>query len=357
MPTLLLDKEKCLRNIERMAQKATSNQLSFRPHFKTHQSAEIGSWFREFGVSKICVSSFRMARYFADAGWKDILVAFPFNPHDLPQLNELSANTSISILLDNTDTLAFLDKLKHPIEFYIDIDTGYGRTGIKSGNKEEIEKLLASSGKIPGLEFKGFYCHAGHSYKASANSEKEQIHRRATGELMNLKQEFASYSPVVLYGDTPNCSTQDEFPGIDEITPGNFVFYDLTQILLGSCCPKQVAVALACTVTGRYPDRKQLVIHGGGIHFSKESAQVADLTVFGQVVDGTEEGWCFPGEKVFLTGLSQEHGLMENAGVLFEKTRIGNKLYILPVHSCMTANLMKEYQTIRGNVIKTINSY
>ena len=36
---------------------AASGKLSFRPHFKTHQSAEIGSWFRDFGVTRITVSS------------------------------------------------------------------------------------------------------------------------------------------------------------------------------------------------------------------------------------------------------------------------------------------------------------
>jgi D-serine deaminase-like pyridoxal phosphate-dependent protein len=49
-PTLVIDKEVCLRNIERMVQKAKEHHLLFRPHFKTHQSAEIGEWFREFGV-------------------------------------------------------------------------------------------------------------------------------------------------------------------------------------------------------------------------------------------------------------------------------------------------------------------
>lgn len=356
MPKLLIDKDKCLKNIGKMAQKASSNQLSFRPHFKTHQSAEIGSWFRDFGVSKITVSSFRMARYFAEAGWKDILVAFPYNPHELQELNELSGKVKISILLDNSDTLAFLSKLEHPIDFYIDIDPGYGRTGIRWGDKKEIEKVLAASRENPSLKFKGFYCHAGHSYKANTNIEKERIHLHAMGELQKLKDEFAAYNPINLYGDTPNCSTQENFPGIDEITPGNFIFYDLTQVLLGSCFPIQVAVAMDCIVSGRYPNRKQLVIHGGGVHFSKESLAIGDEIVYGQAVKQEKAGWTCPGVNTFVTGLSQEHGLLENAGELFERTKIGDKLLIIPVHSCMTANLMREYHTLDGDVIHTMNS-
>ncbi len=106
MPTLLLDQEKCLKNIERMARKAMSNRISFRPHFKTHQSAEIGNWFRDFGVLSITVSSFRLARYFVESGWADILVAFPFIPQDIRELNALSKTARISILLDNPETLS-----------------------------------------------------------------------------------------------------------------------------------------------------------------------------------------------------------------------------------------------------------
>ena len=75
-PTLLLDAARAQRNIARMAKKARDNRLRFRPHFKTHQSAAIGEWFRQAGVSAITVSSVAMARYFADHGWDDICLLY-----------------------------------------------------------------------------------------------------------------------------------------------------------------------------------------------------------------------------------------------------------------------------------------
>ncbi len=356
MPTLLLDKQKCLTNIERMAQKAHHNQLSFRPHFKTHQSAEIGSWFRDFGVSGITVSSFRMAQYFAAAGWKDILVAFPFNPLDIRQLNELSKSARISILLDNPDTLDFLTSLEQSTHFYVDVDTGYGRTGIKSENRDEIERLLSAAGDNQKLHFRGFYCHAGHSYKSSDPNRRWAIHEKSMRNLGALKSQFKHLEPLALYGDTPNCSTQCDFSGIDEITPGNFIFYDLTQMMLGSCSPNDVAVAMACPVSGTYPARKQLLIHGGGIHFSKESLQMGNKLVFGQVVSNSGKGWSIPEEQNFITSLSQEHGVLEQCGTLFDQTRIGDTLLLLPIHSCMCANLMRDFQTLEGKIITSINS-
>jgi D-serine deaminase-like pyridoxal phosphate-dependent protein len=48
-PTLVLDEAAAMLNIHRMAGKARQQKIRFRPHFKTHQSAEIGEWFRQVG--------------------------------------------------------------------------------------------------------------------------------------------------------------------------------------------------------------------------------------------------------------------------------------------------------------------
>jgi D-serine deaminase-like pyridoxal phosphate-dependent protein len=353
MPTLLLDKTKCLANMEKMSRKAAGRQLSFRPHFKTHQSAEIGNWFRDFGVSKITVSSFRMASYFALSGWKDILVAFPFNPHDLDQLNTLSEIKRISILIDHPHALNCLDRLEHPVGYYIDIDTGYGRTGIKSEDAGGIERLLSAASTNNKLNFKGFYCHAGHSYKALDPVEKNAIHGKARQDLVALKKQFCALDPMVLYGDTPNCSIQEDFEGIDEITPGNFVFYDLTQAALGSCSLDEIAVALSCPVVSKYPDLRRILIHGGAVHFSKESLRIGNRVVYGEVAGN---GWNPLSDETYVTGISQEHGILEGCESIYDQTAIGDMLYILPVHSCLTANLMKVYQTLEGELIQTINS-
>ena len=78
-PTLLVDERKSRENIRRMVQRARNAGVSFRPHMKTHQSNEVGEWFRDEGVDRIAVSSVDMAKYFANGGWKDITIAFPFN--------------------------------------------------------------------------------------------------------------------------------------------------------------------------------------------------------------------------------------------------------------------------------------
>lgn len=356
MPTLLLDKEKCLRNIEKMSRKADGSSLSLRPHCKTHQSAEIANWSRDFGVRAITVSSFPMARYFAKAGWKDILVAFPFQPGEMESLIALSEQCKLSILVDSPAALPFLNHIPHRVEVYVDIDTGYGRTGIRTENPELMEQIIVKIQSNPHLVFRGFYCHAGHSYKARDHAEADDIHRKALGDLGGLKKLFGQYSPRILYGDTPNCSSQEDFGEIDEITPGNFFLYDLVQNSLGTCSLEEIAVALECPVAGRYPLGERILIHGGAIHFSKEYLLHKGSPIFGRLVQRMDDGWNFPDEERFLTGLSQEHGIMEACGALIREVNIGEMLLFLPVHSCLTVNLMQEYQTLEGKRITTMNS-
>jgi D-serine deaminase-like pyridoxal phosphate-dependent protein len=356
MPKLLLDKEKCLRNIEKMARKAREKGLGFRPHSKTHQSTEVAAWTRDFGVSGLTVSSFPMARYFAMSGWKDILVAFPFHPGEMQNLIDISGSCNLSILVDSPAALPFLNHIPHLVGIYLDLDAGYGRTGIRTDNPELMEQIIVKVRRNPHLEFRGFYCHAGDSYKAKDRSEADQIHQKALGDLGSLKKLFGQYGPRILYGDTPGCSVQEEFGEIDEITPGNFFFYDLVQHALGSCSLEEIAVALECPVAGRYPAGERIMVHGGGIHFSKEYMLHQGKAVYGRLVEREEAAWIIPGEGQFLDSLSQEHGIMENCGKLVREVNIGDLLCFLPVHSCMTANLMREYRTLDGSRITTMNS-
>ncbi len=343
MPKLLLDKEKCLRNMEKMARKAETHSLSLRPHCKTHQSAEIGNWFRDFGVDSITVSSFPMARYFARAGWKDILVAFPFQPGEMENLIDLSEQCQLSILVDSPAALPFLNHIPGKVSFYLDIDTGYGRTGILAENTDLIEQIIVKAGANSHLKFRGFYCHAGHSYKTAKQKERADIHQKAVADLEELKKQFGNYDPRLLYGDTPNCSTQENFGELDEITPGNFVFYDLVQYALGACSMDEIAVAMECPVAGRYPSGERILIHGGAVHFSKESIILNGKSIFGQLVQPSEKAWIPAAEELYLNSLSQEHGLMEQVGDLINRVSIGEMLLFLPVHSCLTANLAREY--------------
>jgi D-serine deaminase-like pyridoxal phosphate-dependent protein len=60
------------------------------------------------GVRAITVSSVQMAEYFAAAGWKDILIAFPLNWREMDAVNALAEKINLAVLVDCMESAQFL---------------------------------------------------------------------------------------------------------------------------------------------------------------------------------------------------------------------------------------------------------
>lgn len=168
-PTLLLDELKCRKNIACMVEKAKRNNIGFRPHFKTHQSHEIGRWFRELGVDKITVSSLSMVEYFAGDHWNDITVAFPVNVLEIETINRLAMQITLNLLVESAESVKLLNSgLQHDINVFIKIDIGSHRTGIAFDDPALIDTVLAVLDIAGHIRFAGFLCHSGHVYSAKS---------------------------------------------------------------------------------------------------------------------------------------------------------------------------------------------
>ena len=178
-PTLILDEAKCKANIAFMVDKVKRHHIELRPHFKTHQSLEIGRWFKESGVSKITVSSLDMAEYFATE-WNNITVAFPVNILEIDKINRLASNINLNVLIESVATAEFLLKnLKHSVNFLIKLNIGNGRTGLLPSNTTTIDAILDSAKDSDHLNFIGFLGHAGQTYKCRNKAEILNVHEIA----------------------------------------------------------------------------------------------------------------------------------------------------------------------------------
>jgi D-serine deaminase-like pyridoxal phosphate-dependent protein len=358
VPTLLLDEEKCRRNIRFMADKARRHRLRFRPHFKTHQSLEIGAWFRDQGVDRITVSSLNMALYFAAGGWSDILVAFPANIRETAKIEQLAPRVNLSLLVTARETVKALDKrMPKKVGVYIKVDTGYHRAGIPADRIAEIDALLKAVTRSRRLFFRGFLAHAGHTYGAGSGAEIKKIHRDTLDRMNRLKDHYRGRFPglELSLGDTPACSVAEDFRGIDEIRPGNFVFYDAMQYRLGACSYDRIAVCLACPICGRSRERDELLVYGGAVHLSKEFiAEKQGGKNYGLIVKLGDKGWTAPVPGLRIIQLSQEHGLAGGRRRPVSGFKPGGILGVLPIHSCLTANLMKGYLTLTGKRITNL---
>lgn len=350
-PTLVVNEAIVRRNIQRMAEKARRNNIEFIPHFKTHQSVEVGDWFKEEGVTKITVSSVSMANYFAENGWNDITIAFPINLLEKDILNRiLNKGVALTLLVTDIETVKKLDDLSKPVSLFIEIDAGYHRSGLLYDNHKAIEELIDAI-YLTKHSFKGFYYHSGNSYSLRGKTEVIKLYKESSSRLKDLKKEFKKHDPHIAFGDTPTCSIVSEFDGIDSIHPGNFVYYDVTQVEIGSCAISDIAVTLHCPVVMKSEERNEIVVYGGGVHFSKDQITINGKLVFGLVsaTTGDEVPKAIP--DTYVKSLSQEHGIVAVKDEFLQQVEVGDVLTILPVHSCMAVDCMGGGITCKGEVI------
>jgi D-serine deaminase-like pyridoxal phosphate-dependent protein len=145
-----------------MMRKAEASGVRFRPHFKTHQSAEVGEWFKQVGVDSITVSSVDMATYFSANGWEDITIAFSVNIRAIERIDELAAKISLGLLAESDEMVEFLNKnLKHRVDLWVDVDVTYRRTGTDSHDTCKVLSLAEKTKHSEVLSFAGVLTHAG----------------------------------------------------------------------------------------------------------------------------------------------------------------------------------------------------
>lgn len=353
-PTLWVNEAIARRNIRNMANKARRNAVEFKPHFKTHQSAEVGEWFKEEGISSITVSSVDMANYFAAAGWKNITIAFPVNLLQLDEIDKLAKTTEVTLLVVDGICVERIGKIANPVSLMVEIDAGYHRSGVSIDAYEEIEQIID---KIRGTHhhFLGFYCHSGNSYYGKKREEVFSLFNKVHPKLLKLKNDFVAHEPKLSIGDTPTCSIIESFEGVDSIHPGNFVYYDVMQTNIGSCENSDVAVAVECPVVMKDELRNELVIYGGGVHLSKESLDVNEDKIFGLVAREKQDNGWVPLPGTYVKSLSQEHGIISSTPEIVKNITPGDTLFVIPVHSCMTVDCMQVGYTLDNQTLTQIN--
>ncbi len=352
LPFLLVDISKCEQNIAFMASKASKANVLFRPHFKTHQSLAVGELFRKYGVQQITVSSVAMAEYFSSGGWGDITIAFPFVPQMASRICALARNIELNVTFSSPQNLlASIGSIDAKLGAFIEVDVGHGRTGVAVENTRDIALMINLIASNRNVTFKGFLTHAGNSYDVKGKDAVLKVHTNALNQLAKLRSFWANQFPnlIISYGDTPTCSLADEFWGINEIRPGNFVFYDIMQSLIGSCDLAQVAVALISPVVDVSPNLQKVVIHGGAVHLSKEKVEIDGNDCYGVVCRFDGVAWSNPVPNALVSALSQEHGIISYTNGTLDDVKPGDLLAILPVHSCLAVDCMGQMFDAHGN--------
>ena len=353
-PQVLIDRARVIRNIDRAQMLASTTGQHLRPHAKTHKSPVIAKWQIDRGAIGICCAKLGEAEVFADAGITNIRLPYPVNPSNADRVLALAERTAISIIVDHPDVARGWSDAMHSagrrLDVLIKVDVGFHRCGIDPDkNALGFVQEVAS---MPGLRLRGLLSHAGHGYHAASEEELRDVARREAETLVALR-DSAARSGIALeelsVGATPTLRFSAGRPGLTELRPGNYVYFDRTQLALGAATLDDCALTVLATVVTKHEGR--IILDAGSKTLTNDQARgITKAPGFGAVF--TEDGSALD-DMLAIERLSEEHATVRVTGSTALKP--GDRVRILPNHSCVVSNLVNEVRIVEGErVIGTL---
>jgi D-serine deaminase-like pyridoxal phosphate-dependent protein len=293
------------------------------------------------------------AEVLADAGLTDFFIAHPIvTPLKAQRLLALAQRPGVQVaaVVESEQGLAVLSAAfagaEQELPVLVKVDTGLHRVGTPPG--APTVALAQKVAQAPGVQFTGVCAHEGYSYSKRDAAERDEITRAGVEQLVATAHELAAAGlpcARVSAGSTPGAKAALTVPGVTEIRPGNYVFYDAMQVGLGVVPVERCALTVLATVVS-HSERTRAVIDAGsktltsdrGAHGSTGAANFG--TILGK-------------EGISLHTLSEEHGWLSLSSTGSDLT-IGEMVQILPIHSCPVANLAGELVIVQaGQVVDT----
>ena len=332
-PALVVDRARLVANVRDMAARASSLGVALRPHAKTHKSPAIAALQRDHGAVGLTVATVTEAEGFAAEGIDDLLLTAPPVGHwRLDRLTTLARRARIRVVVDGAEVVAALDEACRraavEIGYLWEVDCGVGRFGTAPGapSADPIAEAVEASRNA---SFDGLLTFGGHAYGATspdAITSAARDERDAITRTVSALADRGIEARVRSVGSTPTSHAMRSGDGITEIRPGNYVFYDATQVALGVVPPERCALSVLATVTSRpAPDR--LILDSGSKALAAE--RLTTLTPgFGMIAGHAE---------LRVERLYEEQAIVHSDEPC--DIPVGARVRVVPNHACAAANL------------------
>src|SRR5262245_9688885 len=221
-PVATVDLDAVERNIARFQGYCDEHGLAFRPHIKTHKLPALAHMQMRAGAVGITCQKLGEAEVMEAAGVRDILVTFPLlGRAKAERLAALAGEATVAVAADS-DVVArtlsgALAAAGAEAGFLIEVDTGFGRTGVQT--HEQAAELAQLVDSLPGLRFDGLMTYptlptTGPALRAAIDAVE------ARGLAVR----------TVSGGGTPTFRTNHEVPEITEVRAGTYLYGDRSCI-------------------------------------------------------------------------------------------------------------------------------
>jgi D-serine deaminase-like pyridoxal phosphate-dependent protein len=349
-PCVLVDQLRLERNIERMQSGADARGIRLRPHAKTHKSPDLAKIQIARGAVGICCAKLGEAEVFAAAGVQDIRLPYPLHPSNSDRVLALLDRTRLSFIVDHLDVARgwsrAMQAAGRTVDVLVKVDVGFHRCGINPHAADAVDFVVEVS-KLPALRLRGLLSHAGHAYGASSEGETSAIAQEEAQILRTLRDRAVERGvgiEEISVGATPTARYSLHQEGVTEMRPGNYVYFDRTQVGLGSATWEDCALTVLAQVVSR-PAADRIIFDSGSKTLTNDPIRAGKLSGFGTVLQSLDSST--PDESLTIERLSEEHATVR----VDESCSLvpGDLVRIIPNHSCVVSNLVDSVWLVSGD--------
>ncbi len=340
-PQVLVDRARLMANIDRMQAAADARRVRLRPHAKTHKIPAVARWQMDRGAVGICCAKVGEAEVFGAAGIEDIRLPYPVNPRNAGRVLALMDGCHVSIIVDHPAVARgwsdAMQRAGRSLDVLVKVDVGSHRCGIDPGGPGALDFLRLVSA-LPGLRLRGLLSHAGHSYGATSADALAAVAKEEAdilGALADQARADGISIEEISVGATPTSPFIE--PGVTELRPGTYAYYDRTQVALGVADLRQCALTVLAMVVSK-PARDRIVLDCGSKTLTKDPASGFDHPRgFGAIF--TDLDATALNEDLAIEKLSEEHAVVsvDSGSTHLEP---GDMVRVLPNHVCPVSNLV-----------------
>jgi D-serine deaminase-like pyridoxal phosphate-dependent protein len=229
-PALIIYPDRIKENI-RILKNFVPDTNRLRPHIKTNKCAEVAKLLLDAGIKKYKCATIAEAEMLAEAGARDVLLAYqPVGPKALRlvELIKKNSGTQFSCLTDNkktADNLAqIFEKEDLNLKVYLDLNIGMNRTGIVP---EKALELYLYYKQLKSITPVGLHAYDGHIRDADLEIRTRNCNEnfQKVESLQNEIIKATGDQPVVIAGGTPTFPIHAKRSNV-ECSPGTFIFWD-----------------------------------------------------------------------------------------------------------------------------------
>jgi D-serine deaminase-like pyridoxal phosphate-dependent protein len=352
-PRVAVDRVRLQNNIRSMQARASAAGVRLRPHAKTHKSPVIARWQLDAGAVGICCAKLGEAEVFADAGISDVRIPYPVNPANAPRVVALADRLRLSIIVDDLEVARgwsqAMAKAGRTLDVLVKVDVGFHRCGVDPESPAVVD-VIRRIAELKGLRFLGLLSHAGHAYLAKSPAEVESIGAHEIAILTGLAGKLRNAGTAVeeiSVGSTPTARLIGGQKGATEMRPGNYVFFDRTQVGVGAASLEDCSQFIVSTVVSRpAPDR--VIFDAGAKTLTTDGVRgFAGETGYGLVYPSLDA--TTPDHSIAIERLSEEHATARVPATC--GLRPGDRVKIVANHACVVTNLTDELLLTEGLAI------